>query len=222
MTNFVKATNFRAKDALVTGDPNKRIKGAEIDDEFNAIATAIGSKADLASPSFTGTPTAPTPANGDNSSKVATTAFVFSNSVPVGAILMWSGLVSAIPSGYAICDGTSGTPDLRDRMVIGAGTTYAVGATGGSKDAVVVEHTHTLTDPGHFHQQTNNGPDVDTGTLATGTQSSGTQYASLGTVNSSANTLSKVTGITINTTGESATNKNLPPYYALAFIQRVS
>ena len=128
---------------------------------------------------------------------------------------MWSGLVSAIPSGYAICDGTSGTPDLRDRMVIGAGTTYAVGATGGSKDAVVIEHTHTLTDPGHTHTVDAVQRDVLGSlnkVLGGDSRAEGSDYQ----------TISNTTGITVNTTGESGTNKNLPPYYALAFIQRVS
>lgn len=52
--------------------------------------------------------------------------------VPSGVVMMWSGAANAIPSGYIICDGNNGTPDLRNRFVIGAGDTYAVGATGGS------------------------------------------------------------------------------------------
>ena len=76
MANYVKATNFFAKDALLTGDPAKIIKGSEIDDEYNAIATAIGTKADLNSPIFTGVPIAPTAAYGTNTTQVATTKFV--------------------------------------------------------------------------------------------------------------------------------------------------
>lgn len=52
-------------------------------------------------------------------------------SVPTGAIIMWSGSIGSIPSGYVICDGTNGTPDLRDRFVVGAGNSYAVGNIGG-------------------------------------------------------------------------------------------
>lgn len=51
--------------------------------------------------------------------------------VPNGAIIMWSGSVATIPDGFSLCDGANGTPDLRNRFVIGAGNTYAVGATGG-------------------------------------------------------------------------------------------
>lgn len=76
MSNYTKSTNFATKDNLPTNDPAKIIKGTEIDNEFNAIASAVASKADLSSPSFTGTPTAPTAAPGTNSTQVATTAFV--------------------------------------------------------------------------------------------------------------------------------------------------
>lgn len=75
MSNFVKSTDFAVKDGLLTGDPAKIIKGTEIDTEFNNIATAISTKADQASPTFTGTPAAPTASPGTNTTQVATTAF---------------------------------------------------------------------------------------------------------------------------------------------------
>lgn len=76
MANYVKATNFTAKDSLPSGNAGKIVKGAEIDTEFNAIASAVSSKADLNSPSLTGTPTAPTAILGTNTTQLATTAFV--------------------------------------------------------------------------------------------------------------------------------------------------
>ena len=76
MSSYVKATNFATKDTLPTGDSNKIVKGTEIDNELNAIAGAISSKADLASPSFTGSPAAPTATAGSNTTQIATTAFV--------------------------------------------------------------------------------------------------------------------------------------------------
>jgi hypothetical protein len=76
MSNYVKATNFTAKDTLPTGNAGKIVKGAEIDTEFTAIASAISSKADSNSPTFTGTPTTPTAASGTNTTQVASTAFV--------------------------------------------------------------------------------------------------------------------------------------------------
>ena len=76
MSNYSKLTNFTAKDSLPTGDSNKIIKGAEIDAEFVAISSAITSKANNASPVLTGTPLAPTAAADNNSTQIATTAFV--------------------------------------------------------------------------------------------------------------------------------------------------
>ena len=76
MSDYVKSTNFASKDALAIGNPLKIVKGTEIDTEFNNIAVAVATKADINSPSFTGTPNAPTPTSGDNTTKLATTAFV--------------------------------------------------------------------------------------------------------------------------------------------------
>lgn len=60
MSNYTKTTNFTVKDSLASGNPAKIIKGAEIDDEFDAIATSVATKSDSASPTFTGTLTAAT------------------------------------------------------------------------------------------------------------------------------------------------------------------
>jgi len=75
MSSYVKNTDFASKDALLSGDPAKIIKGTEIDTEFNAISVAVSTKADTVSPTFTGTPTAPTASPGTNTTQVATTAF---------------------------------------------------------------------------------------------------------------------------------------------------
>jgi hypothetical protein len=136
--------------------------------------------------------------------------------VPSGGIIMWSGSIVSIPSGWYLCDGLNSTPDLRDRFVVGAGTTYAVNATGGSPNAIVVSHTHTatVTDPGHTHTINNTrGGNPDGG----GTKIAGATIS----VNSDP-TATNTTGITvgISTTGSSATNANLPPYYALAYIMK--
>ena len=76
MSSYVKATNFATKDTLPQGDSNKIVKGTEIDNEFNAIAGAISSKADIASPTFTGTPAVPTATAGSNTTQAANTAYV--------------------------------------------------------------------------------------------------------------------------------------------------
>jgi hypothetical protein len=76
MASYVKSTNFAVKDGLPSGDPQKVVKGTEIDTEFNNIATAVSSKADLSNPQFLGTPFAPTASPGTNTTQIATTAFV--------------------------------------------------------------------------------------------------------------------------------------------------
>ena len=217
MANYTKATNFTAKDSLPTGDSARIVKGTEIDTEFTAISSAIASKADSNSPTFTGTPAAPTAVAGTNTTQLATTAFATAAALaafPAGGIIMWSGSIASIPSGWALCNGSSGTPDLRDRFVIGAGTLYAVNATGGSKDAVVVSHTHaaTVTDPGHFHSYNQPVPS----NAANPPGSSGSQA-------SATNTGTKTTGITVTnaSTGVSGVDANLPPYLALAYIMKL-
>ena len=179
----------------------------------NAV-TGTGNMVLSASPALTGTPTAPTATAGTNTTQIATTAFVLANGVPTGAIMMWSGSIATIPSGWLLCNGSSGTPDLRDRFIVGAGSTYAVAATGGSANAVVVSHTHTatVTDPGHLHSF-NIAPRL------------GGSYGQPGNgepTATTANTNSASTGISVtnSTEGSSATNANLPPYYALAYIMK--
>jgi hypothetical protein len=220
MSNYTKATNFAAKDSLPSGNAGKIIKGTEIDTEYNAIASAISSKADTNSPTFTGTPLAPTQATATtNNTQIATTAFVqaaiaAANIVPSGTIVLWSGSVASIPTGWVLCNGSNSTPDLRNRFVVGAGSTYAVGDTGGSADSIVVSHTHTatVTDPGHNHNYTSYGE------LNNGTGSGSNIFATPGTTT----TGSRTTGITVenSSTGSSGTNANLPPYYALCYIMK--
>ena len=135
-----------------------------------------------------------------------------------GMIMLWSGSIASIPAGWLLCNGSSGTPDLRERFIVGAGSTYAVAATGGSADAVVVSHTHTatstVTDPGHAHSLP----------IEARTFGGGGAVNSVDRDASGYNTGSATTGITVATTnastGVSGTNANLPPYYALAYIMK--
>ena len=147
------------------------------------------------------------------------------SAIPSGGIIIWSGSSASIPSGWLLCDGSSSTPDLRNRFVVGATSTYAVGATGGTADAIVVSHTHTatstVTDSGHAHSLTNYGS-AQAGSDNGGSPSmASTGY---GTGRDPNPTNSATTGITVATTnassGSSGTNQNLPPYYALAFIMK--
>lgn len=204
MSNYTKSTNFTSKDSLPTGDSLKIIRGSEFDTEFNAIATAVATKADLASPTFTGTPLAPTASSGTNTTQLATTAFVtaaLAALYPVGSI--YSNVSDSTNPGTLFGFGT--WVAITGRMVIGLDSGNAAidtaGETGGSADAIVVSHTHSVTDPGHNHVVSTDSLNVP----------SGTQYptgGSTGTATSSTAT----TGISISSTGSSATNANLPPY----------
>ena len=132
------------------------------------------------------------------------------NAFVAGMIMLWSGSSATIPSGWLLCDGTNSTPDLRNRFVVGATSTYAVGATGGSADAIVVSHTHTITDPGHSHSYQ----------LATTLIPNSGSATNCLTQTTASTTGTASTGISINTTGSSGTNANLPPYYALCYIMK--
>lgn len=218
MTDYVKSTNFASKDSLSSGNPSKIVKGTEIDTEFNNIATAVATKADTASPALTGTPTAPTASLGNNTTQLATTAFVLQHLYPVGSIYINAG-VSTNPAtlfGFGtwvafgagrVLVGLNGSDSLFDTLE----------ETGGSKDAVVVSHSHTatVTDPGHTHR-------VDSGNERT-LQTGGLGLSQSGTATLGA-TGSNTTGITVSnsTEGSSGTNANLQPYVTVAMWKRVA
>jgi len=238
MTDYVKSTNFTSKDSLPSGNALKIIKGTEFDVEFNNIVTAIGTKADIVSPTFTGTPTAPTASAGNNTTQIATTAFVIAAlqaMYPVGSIytnagvttnpatLLGFGTWTAFGAGRVMV-GLNGSDTLFD----------ALEETGGSKDAVVVSHTHTatttVTDPGHRHSIAGNqGGAVQ----ILGAQSGTVAGIGAGTAGSYVDTYSGVpilqnatTGITaatsVSSTGSSGTNANLQPYITVAMWKRTA
>ena len=150
----------------------------------------------------------------DNISGIITTIPTATPSVPTGCILIWSGSTGSIPSGFLLCDGTNGTPDLRNSFVLGAGNSYTVGQTGGSTDAIVVSHTHTIIDSGHVHGTAgSNQVGQSNGFFTAGTYP-------LSVMANGQNMATATTGITNQSTGSSGINANLPPYYALAYIQK--
>lgn len=111
--------------------------------------------------------------------------------LPVGTILLWSGSIATIPTGFALCNGSNGTPDLRDKFIAGAGMTYAPGVTGGAAD-----HDHS------FYIENN------TTTLPAGTNiAAGTGFNKIST--------------THNHTATIYPRSHLPPYYALAYIMKL-
>ena len=312
MAQYVKATNFASKDALLTGDPNKIVKGAEIDDEYNNIQTAVNSKADTLSPTLTGTPLAPTATAGTNTTQVATTAFVttaVTNGVAAGKVSpaftgtptaptaavdtnttqlattafvksqitsdtaaplalkapLASPALTGTPTSPTASFGTSSTQIattafvqaaliavLDDVYPVGSiytsvsatlpaaissiGTWVAFGAgkvlvgqdagdasfdtleeTGGSKNAVVVSHTHTITDPGHQHSLSNNQALAEVGGSKEVQCAVGANGRDGDTV-----AVTNTTGITIDSAGVSGTNANLQPYVVVKMWKRTA
>jgi len=137
--------------------------------------------------------------------------------VPAGGIILWYGSTASIPTGWYLCNGqitpsSLTTPDLRDRFIVGAGSTYAVAASGGSANAILVSHTHTFTGTAHSHTFSNQN-------FSTGVVSGGSSPPTM--MDPATGTTSSVTaGGTNSTEGSSGTNANLPPYYALCYIMK--
>jgi microcystin-dependent protein len=166
------------------------------------------------------------------------------DAIAAGIITMWSGSIGAIPSGWFLCDGTNGTPDLRDRFIVGAGSTYAVNATGGAATVTLTQaqtpahthgygpanvvsggtHGHGVNDPTHLHtyQRRNRGagatPESQNGGLGAvvATVASGT-----GIFLSDAGSHAHNYGPTNTTSiGSSGSHENRPPYFALCYIRK--
>jgi microcystin-dependent protein len=124
----------------------------------------------------------------------------FGSPIPSGVITMWSGAISEIPGGWTLCDGTDGTPDLTDRFVAGAGGQYSVGDAGGSDSVQLTEAEM----PGHTHDTQ----------IHTNLQSSGQSPYPV--------TAGETDGvIESSSAGGDEAHENRPPYYALAYIQKV-
>ena len=227
MSNYTKATNFATKDNLSSGNPLKIVKGTEINTEFDAISVAIATKADTASPSFTGTPSLPTGTTGvtqsfgTNSTTLATTAFV------------QAAMAALHPVGSIYINATNST---NPATLLGFGTWTAFGAgrvpvgfdssnslfdaaeeTGGSADAITVSHTHTatVTDPGHSHSMT-------TAWAASGSSRWSGSAAPIGDTVTGTN--SATTGISVSnsTSGSSGTNANYQPYITVYMWKRTA
>jgi hypothetical protein len=230
MSNYTKATNFATKDNLSSGNPLKIVKGTEINTEFDAISVAIATKADTASPSFTGTPSLPTGATGvtqtagTNNTALATTAFVQAAMAalhPVGSIYI--NATNSTNPGTLLGFGTW-TAFGAGRVPVGFDSTNALfdaaEETGGSADAITVSHTHTATttatDSGHYHTA-NGTPNGTGGTVALANTPSGT--GSYQTASSQANITASTT---IASTGSSGTNANYQPYITVYMWKRTA
>ena len=154
MTNYTKSTNFASKDSLASGNALKIVKGTELDTEFNNIATAVATKAESASPTFTGTPTAPTASSGTNTTQLATTAFVkAANDTQDTAIALKAPIASpaftGVPTAPTATADSSSTQVATTAFVISQAATAAplIGGTasvGTSKKYAREDHVHPI------------------------------------------------------------------------------
>jgi len=232
MSNYSKTTDFAAKDSLSTGNANKIVKGTEIDDEFDAIQTAVNSKADSNNTALTGTPTAPTAGASVNTTQLSTTAYVTSAITtaiaatktalfPVGTIYTQAA-VSTNP-GTLLGFGTWAAFGTGRVMVgIDSGDTAfdTLNETGGSADATLVSHTHSATssvsDSGHAH----------TINLTGFTGGGATALGAQNVVGNTQPTTTVTTGISVSTSiasaGSSGTDANLQPYIVVYMWKRTA
>jgi hypothetical protein len=149
--------------------------------------------------------------------------------LPLGSIMLWSGSIETIPGGWILCDGNNGTPDMRNRFVVGASDdsggvamtniTGTLTKTGGNKDSVVPSHNHTGTvdsSGDHFHRYLIY--DSAIGHIDAPYLSNENDGVLHGDTTSTAGLHNHT--FTTNSTGTDGTNANLPPYYALAYIMK--
>lgn len=237
MSDYTRIYNLTVKDSLPTGNSGKVIKGTELDAELNAVAAAIASKSDSNSPTFTGTPLAPTATYGTNTTQLATTAFVqaaLQAMYPVGSVY----INASVTTNPATLLGFGTWVTVGDgKVLVNQDTTDTsfdvMGETGGSKNTIVVEHNHTatstssststVTDPGHTH-------------TSNAIKSSGTDNSACGggcySGHAAAAIDSTTTGVTVATTtttsttvansGSSGTNANLQPYVVVKMWKRTA
>tara|TARA_Y100000114_G_scaffold143408_1_gene150935 strand:+ start:250 stop:807 length:558 start_codon:yes stop_codon:yes gene_type:complete len=158
------------------------------------------------------------------------------DSIPVGTIVMYNG--DTAPTGWALCDGGGGRPDLRDKFIVGSGSSYNRGTTGGSKNAVLIRHSHSVSgntnNPGnhtHNYSRANNDSDDDYNGSPSGSSGQiGPTFGNNFTTGGGGGHTHSISGNT-STMGntengafsgnETGVDKNLPPYYAITFIIKV-
>ena len=231
MSNYTQSTNFATKDNLSSGDPLKIVKGTEINTEFANIAIAVATKADLASPTFTGSPVLPTGTTGvtqsfgNSTTALATTAFVqaaIAAMYPVGSI--YTNATSSTNPGTLFGFGTW-TAFGAGRVMVGFDSGNALfdtaEETGGSADAVLISHSHTFSGTtssagGHSHT-VSTGDGISSGAFPTpGTIAAGS--ISTSSVADHSHTYSGTT----STNGSSGTNANYQPYITVYMWKRTA
>jgi hypothetical protein len=142
--------------------------------------------------------------------------------IPAGMISLWYGAIGSVPTGWYLCDGANGTPDLRDRFIIGAGSSYSVGSTGGA-----TSHTITTTEmPSHTHTATFTGtalpPHSHTGAISIISSVAGGSNTVAGVTTSTGSTSGGTPSgtVTVDATGSGTSFSILNPYYALAYVMK--
>lgn len=152
-----------------------------------------------------------------------------SSGIPQGSIIPWYGNLSSIPSGFALCNGQNGTPDLRDRFIVGAGSSYGLGWTGGANSVLLNEsnianHRHYMFTPGYrFMNGSWNGTYLNGATYVSmggnaGYGSCEEKYNMVPAINNAAPTVG-LTGFAGN--GNPTAHENRPPYYSLYYIMKI-
>lgn len=241
MSNYVKSTDFAAKDALASGNAAKIVKGTEIDTEFNNIATAVATKADLASPTFTGTPTLPTgtiavtQSTSDDSTKIATTAFVqdiadaIKNALyPVGSI--YTNATSSTNPGTLLGFGTWAAFGA-GRVMVGFDSGNALfdtaEETGGSANAITVSHTHTASTNTASLTGSFTNFEEPFGSASGIVSLSNSGQAFYGGSGTTANRTATINAshshtVTVDSEGSSGTNANYQPYITVYLWKRTA
>lgn len=137
---------------------------------------------------------------------------------PIGTITAWSGALVDVPFNWQLCDGTNGTPDLRNKFLVGAGDTYAVDEAGGA-----LAHDHAFDDGGHTHGFTS--ADHDHGAKASIRTSDVGAFEAWdfdSPNNQTTNEQAEGTTDSQAAAGTTGSGSNLPPFYSLAWIQRMA
>ena len=148
MSSYTKSTDFASKDSLLTGNPLKTVKGTEIDDEFNSIQTAVNSKADLNAPALVN-PTATTQTASDDSTKVATTAFV-KDVVTSGGYVTTAGIANDAITAAKLADTAVTADTYGDASNIPQITVDAQGRLTGVTEVAVQTVTQSAGESGSF------------------------------------------------------------------------
>ena len=255
-----QTTNFSSGNAIITGGSTTGLTAvsattAQANNFSSANAQITGgnvSNAGGSNNTFTTAnllnSTATTKAYSDSSTAIATTAFV-QNVLPRGMIVMWGGLVGAIPTGWQLCDGSNSTPDLRGQFIVGAGGTYTTGNTGGASSITLTtgnlpahthlasltgatdqngSHNHTVIDPGHIHSLPSVFNQSYPNSFVAGYGGAGQVVSQTGSATTGISlalspTHSHNVTLTgnVGSTGSGQSIDTRPPFYALCYIQKM-